>query len=114
MRGYGPWIIEKKDDGKVVGGYGIVWPSGWPRSELTWWIASSARRMGFAKEASKAAIRFGYDRLKWDLVQTHIKDENIAAKSLILSLGGILIGNEVFPDRVARNIYELPRPIEPI
>lgn len=110
LRGYGPWTLESKVDGRIVGGCGLVWPSGWPRSELTWWIARSARRKGFAKEASKAAIRFGYDVLGWDLVQTHMNDENLAAKALVKSLGGVSIGREKFPDDLTRNVYELPRP----
>lgn len=109
LRGYGPWVLERQEDGAVVGACGLVWPKGWPRSELTWWIAPEARRQGFAKEASRAAISFGYDVLKWDLVQTHMRDENLAAKALVLSLGGVPITRESFPDGFARDIYELPR-----
>ena len=109
LRGYGPWTVERKDGGGIVGSCGLIWPDGWPRSELTWWIATAARRQGFAKEASRAAIRFGYDTLRWDLVQTHMKDENTAAISLTEALGGVVIGREVFPDGIVRNIYKLPR-----
>lgn len=110
LRGYGPWILERKHDREIVGGCGFFLHSGWRRPELTWWIASHARRMGFAKEASRAAIEFGYHTLKWDLVQTYMKDENVAAKSLVLSLGGEFIDRETFPDGIARDIYKLPRP----
>lgn len=109
LRGHGLWALETKQDGKVVGVCGLVWTSGWPRSELTWWITSDSRRQGFAKEASKRVIRFGYETLKWDLVQTHMKDENIAARSLVLSLGGTVFARETFPDGVTRDIYKLPR-----
>jgi len=110
LRGYGTWTLESKADGRIVGGCGLLWPGGWPRSELTWWIASSARRMGFAKEASKAVIRYGYDTLGWDLVQTHMNDKNTAAKALVLSLGGVPIAREQFPDGLTRDVYRLPRP----
>lgn len=110
LRGYGKWVLERKDTGDVVGGCGIVWPEGWPRSELTWWIGISSRRMGFAKEASLAAIEFGYAVLKWDFVQTHMKDDNVSAKALTLALGGEKIARETFPDGLTRNIYKLPRP----
>lgn len=111
LRGYGKWALERKDTGDVVGGCGIVWPEGWPRSELTWWIGGASRRMGFAKEASLAAIEFGYSELKWEFVQTHMKDDNLAAKALALALGGEKIAREDFPDGFTRNIYKLPRPI---
>ncbi len=84
LRGYGQWTIVHKDHGKVIGSVGFAWPTGWPRPELTWWIGQSWRRQGFAKEASVAAICYGYEKLNWCLVQTHMKDENTAAKSLVL------------------------------
>lgn len=109
LRKYGPWTLENKEDGNVIGGCGLVWTTGWPRPELTWWIANDARRKGYAKEASRAAIRFGYDTLGWDMVQTHMKDENKAARELVLSLGGISIARELFPDGVSREVFELPK-----
>lgn len=110
LRGYGQWTIVHKEIGEIVGSAGFAWPTGWPRPELTWWIGRSWRRQGLAKEASFAAISYGYDELKWGLVQTHMKDENTAAKSLVLSLGGQKIAREAFPDGVSRNIYSFPRP----
>ncbi|MGL1921441.1 MAG: GNAT family N-acetyltransferase [Hyphomicrobiales bacterium] len=108
LRGYGIWTIERKDTAHAIGGCGIYWPQGRTRPELTWWISTPSRRMGFAKEASVAAIRFGYETLEWDLVQTHMKDENLAAKSLVLSLGGKLIAREKFTDGITRNVYGFP------
>lgn len=92
-----------------MGGCGLVWPQGWPRSELTWWIAPHARRHGFALEASRAAIAFGYETLGWRLVETHMLDANAPARNLVLKLGGTIIARERFPDGNERNIYALPR-----
>lgn len=109
LRGYGMWALELRESGGFIGACGLVWPEGWPRSELTWWIAPEARQKGFAKEASRAAINFGYDVLKWDFVQTHMMDDNLAAKALVLSLGGVPIARETFPDSFDRDIYKLPK-----
>lgn len=109
LRGYGLWALRTKTDNQTVGACGLVWPHGWQRPELTWWIASNARRKGFAREASVAAIRFGYQQLKWDLVQTYMKDENEAARALVLSLGGTKIARETFPDGLDRDVYRLPQ-----
>lgn len=109
LRGYGMWVIEERESGAVIGGCGLMWPNDWPRPELTWWIAAEARQKGFAKEASRAAIDFGYDVLKWDLVQTHMNDTNLAAKALVLSLGGEVFTRETFPDGLTRDVYKLPR-----
>lgn len=110
LRGFGIWSLVERASGATVGGCGLVWPEGWPRSELTWWIVPAARRQGHALEASRAAIAFGYDALGWSLVETHMKDENVAARRLAETLGGQVIVRETFPDGIMRNVYALPRP----
>ena len=110
LRGFGIWSLREIEGGAMVGACGIAWPHGWPRHELTWWIAPSARRRGFALEASEAAICWAYDELGWTSVETHMKDDNAAARGLAERLGGKIIAREVFPDGVARDIYSLPRP----
>lgn len=110
LRGYGRWSVVEKATGRMVGGCGLWWPEGYPRSELTWWIIPAARRLGYALEASRAAISFGYDRLGWDMVETHMNDDNIAARKLVEMLGGSMFMRETFPDGLARDIFRLPRP----
>ncbi|MDX1575718.1 MAG: GNAT family N-acetyltransferase, partial [Kiloniellales bacterium] len=73
-------------------------------------LLASAQGAGFATEASRAAIAFGYDELGWDLVETHMLDENHAARRLVLRLGGKVIAGEAFPDGRERDVFALPRP----
>ena len=110
LRGFGMWTLAETDTGTAVGGCGIVWPDDWPRHELTWWIVPGARRRGYAFEASQAAIAWAYDSLGWSQVETHMNDGNQAARRLAEKLGGKIIGRDVFPDGISRNIYVLPRP----
>ncbi len=109
LRGFGMWMIEEKTTRKAIGGCGIMWPEDWPRHELTWWVVPSARRQGYALEASRAAIDWAYDELGWDQVETHMNDGNHAARRLAEKLGGDIIARENFPDGIVRNIYRLPR-----
>jgi len=111
LRGYGRWSVVERATGLMVGGCGLWWPEGYPRSELTWWIIPAARRNGYALEASRAAVNFGYSVLGWELVETHMNDENIAARQLVEKLGGTRILREAFPDGVDRDIFALPRPV---
>ncbi|MEP3226523.1 MAG: GNAT family N-acetyltransferase [Parasphingorhabdus sp.] len=108
LRGYGMWAVIDRKTNLMVGGCGLFWPEEYPRSELTWWIVPAARRKGIALEASKAVINFGYDVLKWELVETHMNDDNSAARKLAEKLGGTIIAREEFPDGLSRNIYALP------
>ena len=108
LRGFGRWSVVEKQSGRMVGGCGLWWPEGYPRHELTWWIIPEARRHGYAIEASRAAVRFGYRSLGWPVVETHMNDENEPARRLAEKLGGRIIARETFPDGIARNIYALP------
>lgn len=110
LRGYGRWAVVVKETGDMVGGCGLWWPEAYPRSELTWWIVPAARRQGYALEASRAAVAFGYETLGWDLVETHMNDDNEAARKLVEALGGTVFTRETFPDGLARNVYALPMP----
>ena len=107
--GHGMWSVVVRGGGAMVGGCGLVWPAQWPRRELTWWIVPSARRNGYALEASRAVVRWGYDVLGWDVVETHMNDDNAPARGLGERLGGSIIARQTFPDGIARNVYALPR-----
>ncbi|MEM8697300.1 MAG: GNAT family N-acetyltransferase [Pseudomonadota bacterium] len=108
LRGFGMWSVVERASGDMVGGCGLVWPESWPRHELTWWIVSAARRSGFAFEASRAIVGFAYRQWKWPQVETHMDDDNDAARRLAEKLGGTVIAREPFPDGQERNIYRLP------
>lgn len=107
LRGHGMWTAVERSSGKPAGGCGIVQPEGWPRHELSWWIVPPARRKGYAEEASRAAISWAREVLGWDQVETHMKDENVAARALAEKLGGTRIAREQFPDGIERNIYAM-------
>ena len=107
LRGYGMWSIERRNRPGMVGSCGLVWPEGWPRSELTWWIMPEARRQGIAREASLAVIDHALEILGWTRVETHMDDANIAARRLAESLGGRVIAREAFPDGLTRDVFAL-------
>ncbi|MCK7613407.1 GNAT family N-acetyltransferase [Roseibium sediminicola] len=110
LRGYGMWVIEPKDGSGVIGGCGFVWPEGWPRRELTWWLLPEARGTGAAVEVSEAAIHHAYETYGWPQVETHMNDDNHAAWGLVRKLGGKPIARERFPDGLERTVYGLPQP----
>ncbi|QHQ35749.1 GNAT family N-acetyltransferase [Algicella marina] len=110
LQGFGKWIVERREDGVAVGGCGIVHPIGWPSHELTWWLLPEYRGHGYAAEASRAVIRFACQTLRWPGVETHLRDENEAARKLAQSLGGTVIRRETFPDGVTRDVFALPEP----
>lgn len=107
LRGFGMWSIVEQASGAMIGGCGIVWPEGWPRHELTWWIVPGGRRKGYAEEASLAVIDWALRELGWACVETHMNDANVPARRLAEKLGGTKIARELFPDGIERNVYVL-------
>ena len=110
LNGFGVWAVTDRKTGAFLGTTGLMRPEGWPRSELTWWLLPQTRGQGFATEASRAAIAWGYDHLGWDLVETHMKDTNAPARALVQRLGGEKIDRIAFPDGLDRDILALPHP----
>jgi RimJ/RimL family protein N-acetyltransferase len=107
LRGHGMWALAERSSGATCGACGIIQPAGWPRHELSWWILPSSRRRGYAEEASRAAIRWARDTLGWATVETHMKDENAAARALAVKLGGEVIARETFPDGIERDVFAM-------
>lgn len=107
LKGFGIWMLVRRDDGQVVGGTGLWQPEGWPRHEMTWWLLPYMRGTGLALEASQAILSFATNSLGWSSVETHIQDGNLAAHRLAKRLGGEVIARERFPDGVDRDVYRL-------
>lgn len=108
-KGFGMWLLSLAND-EVIGGAGLAHPNDWPRHELTWWLMPDHRGAGYATEASRAVITYGYDTLSWPQVETHMRDENLPARKLAQRLGGTIIRRDTFPDGFARNVFALPHP----
>lgn len=56
LRGYGPYVIERRDDGAVLGLCGPWYPNDWPEPEIKWSLVPAARGQGFAAEAARTAL----------------------------------------------------------
>lgn len=110
-KGFGMFLIRAKGSDTVLGGTGLAHPDNWPSHELTWWLMPDARGTGFATEASQAVIAWAYDRLGWTSVETHMRDENTAARKLATRLGGYITRRDTFPDGVTRDVFALPQQV---
>lgn len=65
--GWGFWVVEERGGAPFVGVVGLLtipWQARFtPAVEVGWRIARAYRRQGFAMEAARAAVGFGFDRL---------------------------------------------------
>lgn len=53
LRGYGPYALEAKADGRVLGTVGLWHPVDFPEREIKWALHPAARGQGYASEAAR-------------------------------------------------------------
>ncbi|WP_431286291.1 GNAT family N-acetyltransferase [Roseateles chitinivorans] len=107
LQGFGVWAVRLRGEKEVVGVCGFWRGHGWP-TELTWWLLPEARGQGIAFEASRIAVAHAYRDWRWPTVQTYMRDDNAAARKLVLRLGGRPVGRPSFPDGEFRDLFEIP------
>ena len=54
IRGYGPYAVEDKVTGKVMGPVGLWYPNDWPGPEIKWALSRDYWGSGYASEAARA------------------------------------------------------------
>jgi RimJ/RimL family protein N-acetyltransferase len=54
LRGYGPYAIEAKSSGKILGLVGLWYPNDWPEPEIKWGLIRQYWGQGFASEAARS------------------------------------------------------------
>ena len=59
LRGYGPYALEDRGEGRVVGTVGFWHPADWPELEIKWGLAAHYQGRGFAAEAARAVLAAG-------------------------------------------------------
>jgi RimJ/RimL family protein N-acetyltransferase len=53
IRGYGPYALEDKATGKVMGPVGLWYPNDWPEPEIKWALSREYWGLGYASEAAR-------------------------------------------------------------
>jgi RimJ/RimL family protein N-acetyltransferase len=87
LRGYGQWVLERRDDGRFVGRAGLWEPEGWPGREVGWALRRDAWGAGYATEAARAAVAWARDALGADALISIIAPENAASERVAGRLG---------------------------
>jgi RimJ/RimL family protein N-acetyltransferase len=60
LRGHGFWVVERKADGAFLGRVGLWRPEGWPGLEVGWALDRPYWGEGYATEAAKASLDYGF------------------------------------------------------
>ncbi len=115
---WGPAAVIVKDSGDYIGLCWLVpsdFPPGRPagRFELGYRYKAAAWGKGFATEAAKAIVQFGFDVMHLDRIAASVHPDNIASIHVLEKLGFNRLAN-VFHPKANREwgVYELhPRPL---
>lgn len=83
----GPWAMQLRETGEVVGAIGltVIWPH--LRGEIGYWIARPLWRHGLTTEASRAIFRYAFDDLELNRVEARCEVENAASERVMQKLG---------------------------
>ena len=87
FRNFGPYILEEKSSGKVIGVCGLWYPGEWPEPEIKWGIIPSHQQKGFAREAALLVRETAAQHLPDLKLISLIDKENVASIALALSMG---------------------------
>jgi len=86
------FAITLRPEGALVGAIGLLVSRVHLRAELGYWIAVSFWRRGFATEAGRAVLAFGFDVLRLHRIQAHYFTRNPASGRVLQKLGMQLEG----------------------
>ena len=104
LRGYGTWAVERKSDSAFIGRVGLINPEGWPALEVGWTLGKPYWGQGYATEAGRAALGYGFATQKVDRLISCIAPENKPSQAVALRLGeskgprqDLVIGGQSYP-----------------
>jgi RimJ/RimL family protein N-acetyltransferase len=87
LRGYGGFVIERREDGAFLGRTGFINPPSWPGLEVGWKLTRGAWGHGYATEAARAVIAFGFTALDLPELCSLIVPDNTGSAAVARRLG---------------------------
>lgn len=90
LRAYGQWAIEELSTGAFVGRAGIINPAEWPGPEVGYLLGKAWWGRGFATEAARAAMNWGFSEIGFDELISLIDPANAASIAVATRLGETL------------------------
>ena len=90
-RGFGLWALERRDDGTFIGFTGLAavpWEAHFtPAIEVGWRLAPEAWGHGYATEAAREAVRFGFEDAGLDEIVSFTVPANVRSRAVMERLG---------------------------
>lgn len=105
--GYGPYVIQEKGTGIVLGIVGLWFPKEWPEPEIKWALARIHWNKGYAAEAARAVQAMAARHMPELRPISLIHSENQASIRLAMAVGATLEREMAFRGAIYR-VYRHP------
>lgn len=86
-RGFGLWAVTIKESGKVIGYCGLIFLDETPEVEVAYGLARAFWGMGYATEAARAGLRFGFEVVKLERIVAVVNPGNVSSQRVLEKLG---------------------------
>ena len=109
LRGYGPYALEEKKTGTVLGYTGMWYPGEWPAPEIAWALARQFWGKGYAKEAALAVKRMALEYFPGLRLISLIDKNNTHSRKLAEAMGASVEKEIIFKDHLCclyRHAYD--------
>jgi RimJ/RimL family protein N-acetyltransferase len=90
LRGYGPYALEHKVTGAVIGAAGLWYPNDWPEPEIKWALSRAFWGQGLGSEAVRAVQAMALREAPELPLISFINADNSASIRLALAVGADL------------------------
>jgi RimJ/RimL family protein N-acetyltransferase len=87
LRGYGAWAVVRKSDRALMGRVGLLYPEGWPGLEVGWTLGRPYWGQGYATEAARAAMNYGFLTQNVSRLISLIDPDNAPSQAVAQRLG---------------------------
>lgn len=84
---FGAWAVILKADNKLIGQCGLQYVPERPEVEVFYAFAKACWGQGFAPEAARAALRFGFETLKLERIIALFAPDNKASERVMIKIG---------------------------
>jgi RimJ/RimL family protein N-acetyltransferase len=95
-RGYGPWGLFS--DGRPIGHAGLNFVPEFGETEVLWTLHPGAWGNGYATEAARAALHFGFEAIGLGLIFAITRPDNMASQAVMKRLGLVYRRDVVYRD----------------
>lgn len=110
--GYGHWAVVTRSDRRLIGWNGLEYLPELRQTELAYLLSREVWGRGYATEAARAAVKFGFDKAGLDLIIGLVHPDNAGSVRVLEKCGMSfadrlsLWGLEMSRYRVTRPVYQ--------